>query len=164
MTEEKPLTRQEVVDIVVERMKAVSARTSHSSAFQVFQMQADATYTGTPVSGTAVGVLATTRNVRIISATCNPNFGGGASHLIEIVVTIDGITTTFNNAAPATGTPYYAVIDSDAAANQQDMSATEPVNRTSLLEGRSVSVTFELTTDGTPGASSTARVKYATIP
>ena len=125
----------------------------------VFKQKADATYAGTPASGVAEDVLTTTKNVRIISITCTPAFTGGTTHLAEIHVTIDGQTITYT-VAPTTATPYFATPDSDATPTAQLLSATDRAEAGFLLEGRSVAVTFELTTDGTPGAC-TARVKYA---
>lgn len=122
--------------------------------------QADATYSGTPTSGVPVTVLATTANVRIISIACVPAFTGGTSHGAEIHVLVDGELITFD-VAPTTATPYFAGRAADLVAINQTLSTTDnSIYNAFLLEGRSVGITFELTTDGTPGVC-TVRVKYA---
>jgi len=159
------LTPKEISDLIEKKMRMVSARTRASVApAQVFQLQADATYAGTPATGVAEDVLTTTQNVRIICISCTPVFSGGASHLIEIHLTIDGQSYTFQNAAPVSTTTYNCSLDGAVAETAQTLGTTKyEIYRSFLLEGRSVAITFELTTDGTPGAS-TARVRYAKIP
>lgn len=159
---EKPLTRKEVVDIVVERMKAVSARTSHSPAFQVFQMQNDATLTqASAVSGSFYEVLATTQNARIISIAALDDWSVDTTTL-QVHITIDGLTYTFTN-DPNDNTWYSCnELDASLAPGAQVLSATLTDVYPFLLEGRNVRVQVEST--GGTSDSLQARVRYAMNP
>lgn len=169
------LTRQDVIDIVVERMKAVSARTSMSQApNQVFQQQADALVIQTSAgSGTlyewstdgtqdADKLLGSQKNVRIISIQALDNWSVDTTTL-EVHVTIDGQTITYT-VDPDDNTAYFAEINPSAAATAQTLtaSASSVVARAFLLEGRSVKVEIEST--GGTSDSLQLRVKWAKIP
>lgn len=163
MTEEKPLTRKEVLHMIAEKLHIVSAHTHASIApAQVFQLQADATLSqNTPASGTKYEVLATTPNVRVASITVTTTSTTTATNL-EAHVTIDGNSLVYATTNPTTTTVYHA---RHAAANPeatQQLNATQLRDRPYILEGRSVKVEAEAT--GGTVSNLTCRVKYYKIP
>lgn len=131
---------------------------------QGYQHQADAVLAqANPTSTTLYTVLATTRDVRIISITVSVAWTVQPSPL-EIVLTIDGQTLTFAFTNPVSATVYACIVSEQlAAANQVLIGAgTYERYRAFLLEGRSVLVQAR-TTGGTV-QNLDARVKYARIP
>jgi hypothetical protein len=131
-----------------------------------YQHQADAAISqADPVSTTLYEVLATTSNVRIISIEAHISFAAGAPDPLEVVVTIDGQTTIFIRATPATATAYYAKPGEDRDPANQELSATEyAMYRAFLLEGRSVRVQIRVTWAVNQPTPLVCRVKYAKIP
>lgn len=164
MREEKPLTRQEVIELIEERMQAVSARTSMSQApNQVFQQQADVAISqANPVSTTLYEVLPTAKNVRVISIYAETT--GGTVDPLDVVVTIDGETITYTVATPGSGTPYFAINRANLGETAQALGTTDLSDRNPFIrEGRSVKVEARVTWTVQPNPLQ-CRVKYAMIP
>ena len=127
---------------------------------KVFQHQADAVLDqANPVSGTKYPVLATTRNCRLISISAVCTWTVQPTPL-EIHVIIDGITRTFSVTDPVSTTEYTGEIWPPSA--EVLTVAAFSISRAFLLEGRSISVTVEIT--GGTVSNLSARVKYAKIP
>lgn len=130
---------------------------------QVWEEQADVVLNqANPVSGNPYAVLATTRNVRILGVMAYVTWTVQPTPL-QVHITVDGITKTYEVANPVSTTYYKARNEAgNAPANQVlDTTAWESY-RPFLLEGRSVSVTAE-TTGGTVQVLY-CRIKYAIIP
>jgi len=120
--------------------------------------QADATLNqANPGSGTQYAVLATTRNVRIISIAVVCTWTVQPTPL-EVHLTIDGNTITHTFTDPVSATWYYTSMSAALAELLQPLSATSP-DRPFLYEGRSVAITAEIT--GGTVSNLSARVKYA---
>jgi len=120
---------------------------AHGKGIQkVFQQQADASLSqANPVSGTKYTVLATTKNVRIISIEVDVTWSGQPTPL-EIHVTVDGVVFTFTVTDPASATAYFARFNEGAVATSQILETTQYSSwRSFLLEGRSVKVEAEIT-------------------
>jgi len=133
----------------------------------VFEQKADATLSqANPVSGTLYTVLATTTKVRIISIEIHITWGVTQPTPLEIVVTIDGVSTIFTVTNPTSGAPYFASLNANAAANAQTLEGTDRTafGRPFLLEGRSVKIEARITWATTQPTPLVARVKYAKIP
>lgn len=129
--------------------------------------QADATLSqANPVSGTKYEVLATTKNVRIITMSANIPWAVTQPTPLEVHVTIDGQIITFSKTNPVSAINYSAKIREDRAEGSQELdtlSAYGPF-RAFLLEGRSVKVESEITWSVTQPTPLVCRVKYAKIP
>ena len=129
-----------------------------------FQQQADATISQTnPVSTTLYPVLAATANVRLISIETDITWATTQPTPLEIVVTIDGVSTIFLVANPVSATPYFASLDANATAATQDLETTDrtATGRSFLLEGRSIQVQARITWATTQPTPLNVRVKYA---
>lgn len=122
--------------------------------------QADAVLNqANPVSETAYTVLATTKNVRVISITVSVAWTVQPTPL-EIVVTIDGQTIIWTFTNPVTGTDYYAGVRAAFTPTTQPLDANDLAPyRAFLLEGRSVKI--EARTTGGTVSGLYATVKYA---
>ena len=129
-----------------------------------FQHQADATLSQTnPVSATLYSVLATTANVRLISIETDLTWATTQPNPLEVVVTIDGVSTIFSFTNPVSATAYFASLNANAAANAQTLETTDrtATGRPFLLEGRSVKVEVRITWATTQPTPLNVRVKYA---
>ena len=133
----------------------------------IFQHQADATLSqANPVSATLYTILDTTLNVRIISIETDITWATTQPTPLEIVVTIDGVSTIFTVTDPVSATAYFASLKADATANAQTLETTDRAasGRPFLLEGRSVKVEARITWATTQPTPLDVRVKYAKIP
>lgn len=134
---------------------------------QAFQQQADAAISeDNPVSATSYTVLDTTKNVRIISISASVTWGVNQP-ILSVVVTIDGITTTFSFNAPVSLSNYFAcplVYGGEASQSLVLAAGTSAdSSRAFLVEGRSIKV--EANYVGGAGTTKlVCRVKYAKIP
>ncbi len=126
--------------------------------------QADATLSqNNPVSATLYTVLDTTKNARIISITTNITWAVTQPTPLEVVVTIDGISTIFTVTNPVSATDYFASLKANAAASAQTLETTDraATGRPLLLEGASIKVEVRITWAVTQPTPLTCRVKYA---
>ena len=135
---------------------------------QMLQQQADAEISqANPVSATLYEVLATTKNVKIISMMVYITWAVTQPTPLEIVVTVDGKTLIFSQANPVSGTwytPVIAVYDGDALqimANSVSVGSQQAFENSS---GRSVRVQVRVTWATTQPTPLVCRVKYAKIP
>ena len=137
---------------------------------QMMQHQADAVISqNNPVSAQLYEVLATTKNVRIISLSAKITWAVTQPTNLQIVVTIDGQTLVFYSSSPGSASDYIAwIVSANSEAAQGDMHAAVGVHtdnpRSSLLEGRSVRVQVRITWAVTQPTPLVCRVKYAKIP
>lgn len=116
-----------------------------------------------PVSTTLYTVLATTRNVRIISMSDFITWAVTQPTPLDIIVTIDGQTIIFVRDNPVSGTPYSATwqeYSAEVVQTQGPANANTP-NRSFLLEGRSVKVEARVTWAVTQPTPLVYRVKWA---
>ena len=140
-------------------------RTSGSIQNQVtFKQQLDAAIVqANPVSTTLYEVLPTTNNVKIISISAEIDWGITQPTPLEIVMTIDGITTIFSQTNPVTGTiysPFRTVYDTEAG--QLMNSDIDSALRTTFpIEGGTVRVQIRITWAVTQPTPLKCRVKYA---
>jgi len=131
---------------------------------KVPQHRADSTLSqANPVTATLYTVLDTAKNVRIISISTNITWATTQPTPLEIVVTIDAISTVFTVANPVSATVYFASLNANAAANAQTLETTDrtATGRPFLLEGRSVKIEARITWATTQPTPLVARVKYA---
>jgi len=132
----------------------------------LFKHQADATLSqANPVSATLYTVLATTKNVRIISIKTNITWAVTQPTPLEVVVTIDGITMIFWVTNPGSATDYFASVEAGVDETLQTLETTDRLKtgRPFLLEGRSVKVEVRITWAVTQPTPLVCRVKYAKI-
>lgn len=130
----------------------------------LFKHQADATLSqANPVSATLYTVLATTKNVRIISIKTNITWAVTQPTPLEVVVTIDGITMIFWVTNPGSATDYFASVEAGVDETLQTLETTDRLKtgRPFLLEGRSVKVEVRITWAVTQPTPLVCRVKYA---
>jgi len=132
----------------------------YHKTFEVPVQQADAVLNqAAPTSGTKYEVLATTKNVRIISIEVNCTWTAQPSPL-EVHITIDGQTITYGIANPISATNYLANPNAEKAEDSQILNTSSYHDRRSfLIEGRSVKVEAEIT--GGTVSNLSARIKYA---
>lgn len=133
---------------------------------QTYQQQADAMLSQVnPVSATLYTVLATTRDVRIISLEAAVGFAAGAPDPLEIVLTIDGVTTIFPQALPGNGTPYFAYRTAAGVEAIQAMTNDNDVSlRTTFpILGKSVKVQVRVTWAVNQPTPLVCRVKYCKL-
>ena len=143
------------------------AESSGSGArVQVFQQQADAAISqANPVSTTLYEVLATTKNVRIISIAAYVTWAVTQPTPLEVVVSIDGITKIYLIINPVSATTYHARPTAISDDNNQTLDSSYfDHQRAFLLEGRSVRVQVRVTWAITQPSPLVCRVKYAKIP
>ena len=147
------------------------AESSGSGAIiQVFQQQADAAISqANPVSTTLYEVLATTKNVRILSLAATITWAVTQPTPLEVVVTIDGQTLIYAVSNPVSAAEHVDMsLPSRAEASQQLVSpannAEWMAHRGFLLEGRSVRVQARITWAVTQPSPLVCRVKYAKVP
>lgn len=116
-----------------------------------------------PVSATLYTVLATTRNVRIISVAENITWAVTQPTPLDAIVTIDGQTITYYATNPVSAAGHWARSVGMAANNAQILDATEDYSkhRAFLLEGRSVKVEARITWAITQPTPLVCRVKHA---
>ena len=118
-----------------------------------------------PVSDTLYEVLATTRNVRIISIETDVTWAVTQPDPLHVVVTIDGISTIFRVNNPVSATPYYVSSNAFTAADNQILEVTDrSTGKSFLIEGRSVRVQIRVTWAVTQPTPLVCRVKYAKVP
>ena len=123
--------------------------------------QADEVLTqANPVSGTLYEVLATTKNVRVISIGTNITWGVTQPTPLEIVVTVDGQTVIFSKTNPVSATAYEAAFESDGGTQLSNYNVAVPM-RAFLLEGRSVRIQVRITWAVTQPTPLRVRVVYA---
>lgn len=92
-----------------------------------------------PVSTTEYSVLAETHLVRILSIYAETT--GGTVSELRVNTDIDDVPTDYVVANPGSGTSYFAIPSSSAAAVSQLLSTTDrAISRTLLDEGRKVTV------------------------
>jgi len=146
------------------------AETSGSGArVQMMQHQADAVISqADPVSAQLYEVLATTKNVRIISIVSQVTWATTQPTPLEILVTIDGNTLIFTATNPVSATWYLAFAALNQAESAQNTAAYSGTlaeqMRAFMLEGRSVRVQVRITWAVTQPTPLVCRVKYAKIP
>ena len=129
--------------------------------------QADAVISqANPVSTTLYEVLATTKNVRIISMEADITWAVTQPTPLEIVMTIDGIPVIYRMDNPVSGTGYKPRAAQSFAAASQYLTATAATDEiiAFLCEGRSVRVQVRVTWAVTQPTPLGCRVKYARIP
>ncbi len=139
----------------------------HLEPSTLYQHQADATLSqANPVSATLYTVLDTTKNVMIISIEIDITWAVTQPTPLEIVVTIDGVSTVFTVTNPVSATAYFASLNANAAASAQTLETTDrtATGRPFLLTGRSVKIEARITWAVTQPTPLVARVKYAKIP
>lgn len=122
------------------------------------ELQADATLTQVPVSGTEYPVLTTKRYVRIIDAECKVTWTVQPTPL-ELHFTIDGRVVTFTVANPISATPYAARYRHADGGNGVLIILNTNALSGFIIEGRSIAITAEITGGTVQNLSS--RVKYA---
>lgn len=159
--EEKALTRAEVVDIVVERMKSVSARTSmHPSPRQVFEHQADSILSqATPVQNTWYPILATTLNCELLQVGARV---ADTTETLEIRVIMKNETVTI--AWAGTNDQEYNIFRKGGiTAGLAAVNATDNPSSYFLYEDPTIAVDIRKTTAAGTGTF-TAVAKFATKP
>jgi len=141
------------------------AETSGSGArVQMMQQQADAAISqADPVSTTLYEVLATTKNVRILSISAAITWAVTQPTPLEVVVTIDGRSIIYSKTDPVSASYYNAGRVGSNAEGFQTLDGTGQY-LTFLLEGRSVRVQIRITWAVTQPTPLVCRVKYAKIP
>lgn len=128
----------------------------------VFEQQADANLTqASAVSGTIYAVLATTKNIRIISIASLDDWSVDTTTL-EIHVIIDGLTYIFT-IDPDDNVWYIAkeLLSDEVPANQV-LGLVEETIMPYFLEGKSVAISVEST--GGTSDSLKCKVRHAKIP
>jgi len=125
--------------------------------------QADAVLSqANPVSNTLYTVLATTRNVRIISIATNITWAVTQPTPIEVVFTNDGQTIVHQKGNPVSATGYTDLKDAGGTALLQYLGATDfSQYRSFMYEGRSVLVQARITWAVTQPTPLVCRVKWA---
>jgi len=131
----------------------------HRYGYPILEHQADATLDqANPGSGTEYEVLATTRNVRIISIAIRYTWTVQPTPL-QIHITIDGNTVTYSFTDPVTNRWYIAIRRPEFAEDSGILAyITTGTDIAFLLEGRSIRITAEIT--GGTVSNLSARVKY----
>jgi hypothetical protein len=92
-----------------------------------------------PVSAFLYPVLATTRNVRIISIEANVTWGGNQPQL-WVDLTIDGQLISFGAGTPVSTQRHFAENTAGSVSTQQTLTTTDYIYRSFLIEGRSVKI------------------------
>lgn len=128
---------------------------------KVAKHQADATLSqANPVSGTKYEVLATTKNVRIISITGYVEWTVQPTPL-EAHITIDGQALRATKIDPVTATTYYTEISAGGTLTFVFTTTDHAHSRAFLFEGRNVKIEVEVT--GGTVSLLEARVKYGKL-
>lgn len=111
-------------------------------------------------------LLGTQKNVRIISVAAYVTWAVTQPTPLEIVCTVDGKTIIFVKGSPISAMPYTGYLSGELAENNQQMAegAGLLINRSFLLEGRSVKVEARITWAVTQPTPFVLRVKWAKIP
>ena len=116
-----------------------------------------------PVSGTLYTVLDTTKNVRIITATCSITWATTQPTLLQIIITIDGKSLIYTVSNPVSASWYeleimglYNEANQSLATDKDDSR-----KRAFFIEGRSVKVEVAITWATTQPTPLQCRVKYA---
>lgn len=133
---------------------------------KVFVQQADAAISqANPVSTTLYEVLATTKNVRVLSLFAKVTWAVNQPTPLEAVVTIDGQTISYGIDNPVSATNYFAcAYGAGAEANQSLNVNDHSADRAFILEGRSVRIQARITFAAGAPTPLVCRVKYARIP
>lgn len=112
--------------------------------------------------GSVANAIGTQKNIRIISIAASCTWTVQPNPL-EIHVTVDGVSHVFIKSNPVSATDYVGVMRHHLAENDQSLyAADDAIQRSFLLEGKSVKVEAEIT-GGTVSALN-MRVKWAKIP
>ena len=116
-----------------------------------------------PVSGQLYTVLDTTKNVRIIAANIKITWATTQPTPLELIITVDGQTLTFQVANPISIQAYYPIFDASVPPSSEILTTPNTIssNRAFLLEGRSVKVEARITWATTQPTPLVCRVKYA---
>lgn len=168
--------KQDIIDTVVDAIKAVTDNLPNSGALtgistktdkipdnpsEIYERQADATLNqDNPTDGNPYTVLATTANVKILSIGVKQIHSVTPTNL-QIHVTIDGQTITFEKTSPTSNWWYECIRCVDKANTAQELGDSDNVEyyMAYLMEGRSVKVEAEV--NGGTVSNLACYVKYA---